>query len=299
MQKFAGSLLCALIVLFSILSLSGCVNNDDISSGNSETASTVSTAAASLSETETEPQTSEREITETESTTATEPSETEQTEKKRETPVPADLDGNYLQWAHTAADTVYRFLEEERCLVNAPMTSRFGFADLTFDGIPEIVLVDGGMWGGSMTAYTLDGDRLYSYSTVYDKCEVYIASVDSGTGEKVMLYEAEGGHGYEVSKAVYVLTDSVMEFYEEQLYNQDGEIYVHDAKVYIGDELIEESEDCDGLYRKYFGKYEELYRFNSETEMIEVPDIENYSLDDVYACVSQVMKKYSENPLQN
>ncbi len=299
MQKFAGSLLCALIVLFSILSLSGCVNNDDISSGNSETASTVSTSAASLSETETEPQTSEREITEIEPTTATEPSETEQTEKKRETLVPAELDGNYLQWAHTAADTVYRFLEEERCLVNAPMTSRFGFADLTFDGIPEIVLVDGGMWGGSMTAYTLDGDRLYSYSTVHDSYEGYIAAAETETGEKTMLYEAKGGHGFTVSHIVYALTDEALVFNEEWQYDDNGELYSYYAKVYSGTDEIEESDNGGELYRKYFGKYEELYRFSSETYTIEVPDIGNYSLDDVYACVSQVMKKYSENPLQN
>ena len=64
-------------------------------------------------------------------------------------------------------------------------------------------------------------------------------------------------------------------------------------------DLIEKSDNGDELYQKYFGKYEELYRFNSETEMIKVPDSDNYTLDDVYACVSQVMKKYSENLPQN
>lgn len=294
MKRFVNALLSVSLAALSAISLSSCKNNNDISSGNLETASTVSTSAVSLSEKETEPQTSETEITETESTTAAEPSETEQTEKKRETPVSAELDGDYFQWAQTAADTVYRFLNEKICYPNTPMGGRFGFIDLTFDGIPELIIAQSGMWGGPMTAYTINGDMLYSYSTVYDEYEFYIASVDGETGEKVMLFEAKGGHGFVISKEVYALTGNVLYFYEEQIYNQDGEIYVHDAKVYSGDDLIEESEDCGELYRKYFGKYEELYRFSSETYTIEVPDGENYTLDDVYACVSQVMKKYSE-----
>ena len=177
---------------------------------------------------------------------------------------------------------------------------RFGFIDFTFDGIPELIIAQSGMWGGPMTVYTLNGDMLYGYGTFYEEeTDFYIASVDSETGEKVMLYETYGGHGFVISKEVYALTDNVLDFYEEQIYGQDGEISIHDAYVYSGGDLIEESEDCDGLYQKYFGKYEELYRFNYKTEIIDVPDSENYSLDDVYACVSQMMKKYSENLPQN
>lgn len=82
MKKFAGSLLCALIVLFSILSLSGCKNNGDILSGNSETASTVSTSAVSLSETETEPQTAETEKTSAANTTVTSAAENQSVEER-------------------------------------------------------------------------------------------------------------------------------------------------------------------------------------------------------------------------
>lgn len=294
MKKLTGLLLRTSIALFSVLFLSGCENNNDISAGISEAVSTVSTSAVSVSETETTPRTAETEVSETE------PSETTQTETKRETPTPAELDGDYLQWAQTAADTVYRFLNEGMCFVNTPMGGRFGFIDMTFDGVPELIIAQSGMWGGPMTAYTLNGDMLYGYCTFYEEeTDFYIASVDSETGEKVMLYKTDGGHGFVVSKEVYALTDNVLLFYEEQIYNQDGEISIYDAKVYSGDDLIEESDDCDGLYQKYFGKYEELYRFNYKTEIIEVPDSENYSLDDVYACVSQVMKKYSENLPQN
>lgn len=289
MKKFTGLLLYTSIALFSVLFLSGCENNNDISAGISETVSTVSTSAASVSETETTPQTSE-----------TEQSKIILTEKLRDALVPAELEGDYFQWAQTAADTVYRFLNEGMCFVNTPMGGRFGFIDMTFDGVPELIIAQSGMWGGPMTAYTLNGDMLYGYSTFYEEeTDFYIASVDSETGEKVMLYKTDGGHGFVVSKEVYALTDNVLLFYEEQIYNQDGEISIHDAKVYSGDDLIEESNDCDGLYQKNFGKYEELYRFNYKTEIIEVPDSENYSLDDVYACVSQVMKKYSENLPQN
>lgn len=289
MKKLTGLLLYTSIALFSVLFLSGCENNNDISAGISETVSTVSTSAASVSETETTPQTSE-----------TEQSKIILTEKLRDALVPAELEGDYFQWAQTAADTVYRFLNEGMCFVNTPMGGRFGFIDMTFDGVPELIIAQSGMWGGPMTAYTLNGDMLYGYGTFYEEeTDFYIASVNSETGEKVMLYKTDGGHGFVVSKEVYALTDNVLLFYEEQIYNQDGEISIHDAKVYSGDDLIEESDDCDGLYQKYFGKYEELYRFNYKTEIIEVPDSENYSLDDVYACVSQVMKKYSENLPQN
>lgn len=289
MKRFANVLLCTSLAVISALALSGCENNNDISSGNSETvSSTVSTSAVSVSETETPPQTTE-----------TEPAETTQTEKNRETAVPAELSGDYLQWAQTAADTVYRFLNEKICFPNTPLGGRFGFINLTFDGIPELIIAQSGMWGGPMTAYTLDGDMLYGYGTFYEEeTDFYIASVDSETGEKVMLYKTEGGHGYVISKEVYALTDNVLDFYEEQIYGPNGEISIHDAKVYIGDDLIEESDNIDGLYQKYFGKYEELYRFNYKTEIIKIPDEENYSVDDVYACVSQVMKKYLENQPQ-
>lgn len=92
MKKFAGSLLCALIVLFSVLSLSCCKNNDDMSSGNSETASTVSTSAVSLSETETEPQTAEAEPSETALTEPTEQitASTDQTTVQSETAAPPE-----------------------------------------------------------------------------------------------------------------------------------------------------------------------------------------------------------------
>ena len=283
MKRFGNLLFCMSIAVISVLSLSGCENNSDISSGNSETASTVSISAVSLSETETTSQTTETELTET----------------TRETAVPAELDGDYLQWAQTAADTVYRFLKEDRYHANAPDMNRFGFADLNFDDVPEIIFFDGGMWGGVMTAYNLDGDILYCYNTVLGNYESYIAAVDSETGEKTMLFEAKGGHGFETSHVVFALIYGDMGFREEWIYTQNDELSSHDATVYISADVIEKSDDCDGLYQKYFGKYEELYRFDSELEMIEVPDRENYSADDVYACVSQVMKKYSENLPQN
>lgn len=66
MKKFTGLLLCTYIALFSVLSLSGCENNNGTSGGLSETVGTVSTSALSLSETETEPQTSETVIAEAE-----------------------------------------------------------------------------------------------------------------------------------------------------------------------------------------------------------------------------------------
>ena len=306
MKRFGNLLFCMSIAVISVLSLSGCENNSDISSGNSETASTVSTSAVSLSETETTSQTTETEFTETTTAaetklteTTTTVTETEPPEITRETAAPAELEGDYLQWAQTAADTVYRFLKEDRYHANAPDMNRFGFADLNFDDVPEIIFFDGGMWGGVMTAYNLDGDILYCYNTVLGNYESYIAAVDGETGEKTMLFEAKGGHGFETSHVVFALIYGDMGFREEWIYTQNDELSSHDATVYMGADVIEKSDDCDGLYQKYFGKYEELYRFDSELEMIEVPDRENYSADDVYACVSQVMKKYSENLPQN
>lgn len=86
MKRFVNVLLSVSLAALSAISLSGCKNNDDISSGNLETASTVSNFAVSVSETETEPQTSETEFSETVST-ATEPSETteETTQQTTET----------------------------------------------------------------------------------------------------------------------------------------------------------------------------------------------------------------------
>ena len=291
-----GGVSLAVLMMFS---LSGCENYNDISGEFSETASTVSASAVSLSETETMPQTSETELNEATTAAETEQSEVTQTEKKRETAVPAELDGDYIQWAQIAADTVYRFLEDSVYITNAPDYNRFGFADLNFDSVPEIIFFVGGMWGGGMTAYTLDGDKLYSYSTVYDNFESYIAATDSETGAKTMLFEAKGGHGFVVSHIVYALTDEALVFKEEWQYSDNRELYSYYAKVYSGEDEIEESDNGDELYRKYFGKYKELYRFDSELEMIEVPDRDNYTKDDVYACVSQVMKKYSENLPQN
>lgn len=80
MKKFAGLLLCTSIALFSVLSLSGCENNNDISGGNSETASTVSTSALSSSMTETELQTSDTEPSDTEPSETVSPAVTELSE---------------------------------------------------------------------------------------------------------------------------------------------------------------------------------------------------------------------------
>ena len=84
MKRFVNALLSVSLAALSAISLSGCKNNDDISSENLETASTVSTAA--VSESETEPLTSETEFSETVST-ATELSETteETTQQTTET----------------------------------------------------------------------------------------------------------------------------------------------------------------------------------------------------------------------
>lgn len=92
MKKFAGSLLCALIVLFSVLSLSGCENNNGASGGISETVSTASTSAVSLSETETELQTTEAEPSETALTEPTEQitASTDQTTVQSETAAPPE-----------------------------------------------------------------------------------------------------------------------------------------------------------------------------------------------------------------
>lgn len=278
MKRFVNTFFSVTLAAFMTLSMSGCVEylNEPDESFTAE-------SAVSISETtETTPPTTETEL-----------AETMQTEK--ETAVPAELEGDYLQWAQTAADTVYRFLKEDRYYANALLINRFGFADLTFDDVPEIIFFDGGQWGGEMAAYTLDGDILYNYSTVFDNYESYIAAVESETGVKTMLFEAKGGHGFEASHLVFALTDGVPMFKEEWQYGNDGELYSYYAKVYSGTDILEESDNGDELYKKYFGKYEELYRFDSKTEMIEVPDSENYSLEDVYACVSQVMKKYSEN----
>ena len=65
MKRFVNTLLSISLAAFLTFSLSGCKKNNDISSGNSETESTVSTYAVSVSETETAPQTTETELTET------------------------------------------------------------------------------------------------------------------------------------------------------------------------------------------------------------------------------------------
>ena len=64
MKGFGNLLFCLSIAVISVLSLSGCENNSDISSGNSETASTTSISAVSESETETTTA-AETELTET------------------------------------------------------------------------------------------------------------------------------------------------------------------------------------------------------------------------------------------
>lgn len=291
MKKFAGLFLCTVIALFSVLSLSGCKNAKYYHDELKELYATVS--VAETSETENLTQSSETELTETEQ------SKIILTEKMREALVPAELDGDYLQWAQTAADTVYRFLEEEKYYANAPDMNRFGFADLNFDSIPEIIFLDGGMWGGLITAYDLNGNILYCYNTVFGNSENYIAAVDSETGENVMLFEARGGHGFQTSHIVSAMLNADMVFREEWIYSQDGELYSYDAKAYIGADVFETNENGDELYQKYFGIYQELYRFDLEMEMIDVPGRENYTKDNVYACVSQVMKKYSENLPQN
>ncbi|MBD5141869.1 MAG: hypothetical protein HDT25_10755, partial [Ruminococcus sp.] len=65
MKRFANTFFSVTLAALSAFSLSGCKNNNDISSGNLETESIVSTSAVSLSETETTPQTTKTEFTET------------------------------------------------------------------------------------------------------------------------------------------------------------------------------------------------------------------------------------------
>lgn len=64
MKRFGNLLFCLSIAVISAISLSGCENNSDISSGNSETASTTSISAVSESKTETTT-VAETELTET------------------------------------------------------------------------------------------------------------------------------------------------------------------------------------------------------------------------------------------
>ncbi|MCM1328414.1 MAG: hypothetical protein NC253_03155 [Ruminococcus sp.] len=299
------------------LSLAGCggtsANSETVSETASETVQTTTEITETAAETErTSPQTTtvRKKVTVTESSAET----------TRETVAPAELEGDYLEWARAASETVYRFLKEDRYHANAPDMYRFDFVDLNFDGVPEITLFDGGQWGGTMAACTLEGDLLYNYYSAAYKD--YIAAVDSETGEKVMLFETSGGHGFVGYRMVYALTDEVIEFREDITYeydsdgngsisgsafsvskiNPNGEFgrMLHDPEDIT--DLIEQGNDGDELYQKYFGKYEELYRINSGTKMIEVPDSEDYTLDDVYACVLRVMeeyKEYSENLPQN
>lgn len=70
MKKSANILFCLSIAVISAFSLSGCKQNNDISGGNSETASAVSIPETTEATTETTPQTTETELTET--TTAAE-----------------------------------------------------------------------------------------------------------------------------------------------------------------------------------------------------------------------------------
>ena len=269
------------------------------------------------------------ENSETENTVLTEtdgeiPAETGNTavNAEKQAAVPEALEGKWYEWANTAADTIYGFLKENRYLANRPGMSEFYFTDVNFDDIPEIILFDGGQWGGDLDACTLDGELLYSYSSTIEN-ESYIAAVDRETGEKVMLFDGVGGHGFTGYHMVFALTDKIIEFREDWQYDYDDDrnyylvgesfsVYEWNSDAGFGmlskwdDEVkaeLERSDNSEELYKKYFGRYEELYRFDApERSYIKVPDEENYTRDDVYACVSQKMKEYSlmfENPTES
>lgn len=70
MKKSIKKLLSISLAVFMAFAISGCKNNSDISSGNSETESTVSASEISVSETETAPTTTETETTTQKTTTA-------------------------------------------------------------------------------------------------------------------------------------------------------------------------------------------------------------------------------------
>ena len=80
MKKSINTLLGVSLAILMIFALSGCNKNNDISSGNSETESTVSTTETSVTKTETYTDT-ETEITETSTDTNTETEPTETTEE--------------------------------------------------------------------------------------------------------------------------------------------------------------------------------------------------------------------------
>lgn len=135
--------------MFSVLSLSGCENNNDISGVLSDTVSTVSTAAVSESKTETSPQNSETETTVTDTVSGIEAG--------------FDIDGiEVFRGEYTLPDIREEFDEKlsEWRDANDIVSPRFRYANI--DGCIVISAYSGEFAGNTQTSYVIVdcGDKI-------------------------------------------------------------------------------------------------------------------------------------------
>lgn len=284
-------------VLLAVVLLTGCRSGTEGQSGTvTETFS--DTNAESSAKTETSAATTSVETT------------AEVTEK----PAPDVYSENVKAWAETFAGLVYAELENnktaetptelypassletsEEALFNAAFNADIFFIDTDFDGVPELFAGGRGITGtGSYTVYTADGvsygNGLFAhYFDAYciaDGC-MFAHSGSTGFDGWTKLCD-----GLPTIFCNGLLSDEKTN--NMTLRYSDGRVQDFNGLTY--DEAMD-------MYRKYLNVEYEKLKFADDPEnvpfayargVLKVPDPENYTEEDIYNCLVELLAEYEK-----
>lgn len=238
----------------------------------------------------------------------------ETTAEVTEKPAPDVYSENVKAWAETFAGLVYAELENnktaetptelypassletsEEALFNAAFNADIFFIDTDFDGVPELFAGGRGITGtGSYTVYTADGvsygNGLFAhYFDAYciaDGC-MFAHSGSTGFDGWTKLCD-----GLPTIFCNGLLSDEKTN--NMTLRYSDGRVQDFNGLTY--DEAMD-------MYRKYLNVEYEKLKFADDPEnvpfayargVLKVPDPENYTEEDIYNCLAELLAEYEK-----